>query len=114
MLVAAAALRRNAEKQFKKTAPKQRLFTAFDYTAGTWRRIRWVIAKAEHTDQGSNPRFLVTNIVGGAQKLYDRPYGQRGEMENRVKEQLMLSTGSALIAGGPISGGCPCPRWPTR
>lgn len=85
-----AKLMRRAEKQFGKTGQKQRLFTAFDYAAGTWRRVRWVIAKAEHSEQGSNPRFIVTNIVGDARKIYDRRYCQRGEMENRVKEQMML------------------------
>lgn len=90
LVAKAAPLMRKAEKQFKKTGNKQRLFTAFDYAAGPWKRIRWVIAKAEHTQQGSNPRFIVTNIVGDAQKIYDRRYCQRGEMENRVKEQMML------------------------
>lgn len=85
-----AALRRKAEKQFARTQVKQRLFTAFDYAAGSWRRVRWVIAKAEHTDKGSNPRFILTNIVGDAQRIYDRRYCQRGEMENRIKEQMML------------------------
>lgn len=47
-------------------------------------RIRWVIAKAEHTDKGANPRFVVTNIAGDPQRLYDRRYCARGEMENRV------------------------------
>lgn len=61
-----AALRRKAEKQFARTQKKQRLFTAFDCTAGSWRRVRWVIAKAEDTDKGSNPRFILTNIVGDA------------------------------------------------
>jgi hypothetical protein len=89
-LALAGALMRKAERQFKKTKEKQRLFTAFDYAAGPWQRLRWVIAKAEHTDKGSNPRFIVTNVVGDSQRLYDRRYCQRGEMENRVKEQLML------------------------
>lgn len=90
LLALAAPLLRRAEKQFRKTQQKQRLFTAFDYAAGTWRQVRWVIAKAEHTDKGSNPRFILTNIVGDSQKIYDRRYCQRGEMENRVKEQMML------------------------
>lgn len=29
-------------------------------------------------------------IVGDSQQLYDRRYGARGEMENRIKEQMML------------------------
>ena len=90
LLGEAAGLIKEAQQRYEQTQQKQRLFTAFDYAAGKWQRIRWVIAKAEHSDKGSNPRFIVTNIVGEAQKLYDRRYCQRGEMENRVKEQMML------------------------
>ena len=90
LLALAAPLLRRAETQFRKTQQKQRLFTAFNYAAGSWRQVRWVIAKAEHTAKGSNPRFILTNIVGDSQKIYDRRYCQRGEMENRVKEQMML------------------------
>ena len=39
--------------------------------------------------QGSNPRFLVTNLTGAAQELYDAVYCARGEMENRIKEQQL-------------------------
>jgi hypothetical protein len=85
-----AALMKTAEEEFNRSGKKQRLFTAFDYAALTWRGPRWVIAKAEHTDKGANPRFVVTNVVGDAQKIYDRRYCARGEMENRVKEQMML------------------------
>lgn len=86
----ASALMGEARERFEDTGQKQRLFTAFDYATGTWRRLRWVIAKAEHSAKGSNPRFIVTNIVGDSQKLYDQRYCARGEMENRIKEQMML------------------------
>ena len=79
-----------AAKRYEATGEKQRLFTAFDYAAGSWRRLRWVIAKAEHSAKGANPRFIITNIVGDSQQLYDRRYCARGEMENRIKEQMML------------------------
>lgn len=90
LVTAAHDLLEQARTQFEATGQKQRLFTAFDYAAGPWRRLRWVIAKAEHTAKGSNPRFIVTNIVGDSQHLYDRHYCVRGEMENRIKEQMML------------------------
>jgi hypothetical protein len=38
---------------------------------------------------GCNPRFLVTNLTGAAQGLYDEVYCARGEMENRIKEQQL-------------------------
>jgi hypothetical protein len=90
LLAMGAKLMRQAKKEFTRTGNKQRPFAAFDYAALTWTQVRWVIAKAEHTDKGSNPRFVITNIVGDPQKIYDRRYCARGEMENRVKEQMML------------------------
>lgn len=48
-----------------------------------------MIVKAEHTDQGRNPRFVVSNLTGEAQALDDDVYCARGEMENRIKEQQL-------------------------
>ena len=72
-----------------RTGCKQRLFESFEYAAGSWDRVRRVIAKAEHSDKGSNPRFVVTNLPGDPQWLYDELYCRRGEMENRIKEQQL-------------------------
>ena len=55
----------------------------------SWDRRRRVIVKAEHNGQGANPRFIVTNVPGDPQELYDEVYCQRGEMENRIKEQQL-------------------------
>ena len=68
---------------------KQRLFQWLQYGAKTWDRERAIILKAEHTEKGSNPRFVVTNLTGEAQTLYDDVYCARGEMENRIKEQQL-------------------------
>jgi Transposase DDE domain group 1 len=68
----------------------QRLFGEFSYAAGTWDRPRRVIVKAEHTAQGDNPRFVVSNLPGNARGLYDGLYCPRGEMENRIKEQQLM------------------------
>jgi hypothetical protein len=71
------------------THEKQRLFEEFTYAAETWDRPRRVIAKAEHTDGGENPRFVVTSLAGDPQALYDELYCQRGDAENRIKEQQL-------------------------
>jgi len=68
---------------------KQREFYRFYYAAGSWSRRRKVIAKLEITEQGENPRFIVTNIEGEKQHLYDKVYCARGDMENRIKEQQL-------------------------
>ena len=57
---------------------KQRLFGDFDYAANTWSYERRVIVKAEHLAKGSNPRFIVTNIEGDSQQLYEKIYCARG------------------------------------
>lgn len=84
-----ANLMSQAEDGFAATAEKQRLFAWLDYAAGTWDKERRVIAKAEFTDKGKNPRFVVTNLEGDAQQIYDEVYCARGEMENRIKEQQL-------------------------
>lgn len=78
-----------AARQFARTGTPQRLFGSFAYAAGSWDRPRRVIVKAEHTAQGANPRFVVVNVPGDPQALYDAVYCQRGEMENRIKEQQL-------------------------
>ena len=68
---------------------KVRFFESIRYGAASWKSKRRVIAKIEHTLKGSNPRFIVTNLRGGSQRLYDNLYCARGEMENRIKEQQL-------------------------
>jgi len=82
-------LQGQAEEAFKQTGNKQRLFGEFRYAAKTWSKKRRIIAKAEHTAKGSNPRYLITNIQGDPQQLYDKLYCKRGDMENRIKEQQL-------------------------
>jgi hypothetical protein len=78
-----------AQEAFEQTQDKQRIFGEFFYGAKTWDRDRRVIIKAEHLQQGPNTRFIVTNIEGDAQRLYDNIYCRRGDMENRIKEQQL-------------------------
>lgn len=79
-----------ARKRFEATGRKQRLFGNLRYGAHTWDRERRVIARVEHSSKGSNPRYVVTNLPGNPKKLYERIYCARGEMENRIKEQMQL------------------------
>jgi Transposase DDE domain group 1 len=79
-----------AKAIFAATAKPVRIFKELDYrTRDSWSRSRRVVAKAEHLEKGSNPRFIVTSLpkeqIGG-QELYETIYCQRGEMENRIKE----------------------------
>jgi hypothetical protein len=85
----AESLMKKASKEYEKTGVKQRLFKVIKYAAKSWSKIRKVVAKAEYSERGPNPRYIVTNIAGWGEKLYDKIYCKRGEMENRIKEQQL-------------------------
>lgn len=87
--VLASNLMKRARTTFEKTTRKQRLFGEFSYAAASWSRRRRVIAKAEYTAKGANPRYVLTNLNGKPKSLYDKLYCARGEMENRIKEQQL-------------------------
>ena len=72
--------------QYECTGAKQRLVGEFSYAAQSWPHERRVVTRLEWGEQGCNPRFVVTNLVGEPQALYDDLYCQRGEAENRIKE----------------------------
>jgi hypothetical protein len=89
---AVAAYDRERQAARRQDSPRptlpSRLFTGFWYQAGTWPQSRWVIAKAEANDRGTNRRFVVTNRPGAillSGPTYDE-YSARGESENRNKE----------------------------
>ena len=84
-----------AQQQYAQTGKPARVFVEFAYetVSGTWSRRRRVVAKAEHIDGKSNPRFVVTSLKAeqwAAQPLYEDLYCARGDMENRIKEQFVL------------------------
>jgi hypothetical protein len=69
----------------------EHVYTDFTYAAGTWDRERRVVCKAEVVrlegrEPRLNARFVVTNLPGKAQRIYERTYCLRGEVENRIKE----------------------------
>jgi len=85
---------REARQEHRRTGKPARVFTEFFYrTRASWSRARRVVAKAEQIEGKENPRYVVTSLApeqGPAQRLYEQLYCARGEMENRIKEQLSL------------------------
>jgi hypothetical protein len=83
-----------AQLAHQATGKAARIFSEFDYrTHKSWSCTRRVVAKAEYLDKGENPRFIVTSLSAdewAAQDLYEKFYCARGEMENRIKEQMCL------------------------
>lgn len=96
-----ARLRAMIEPELAEAAAEQaetgkaaRRFSEFSYrTRESWSRARRVVAKAEQLEGKENPRFLATSLDAAehpARQLYEQTYCARGEMENRIKEQLSL------------------------
>ena len=87
-----------ATEQWKQTGKPARVFSEFQYQTkktkkGGWDRERRAVAKAEHIDGKENPRFVVTSLTSEEwppQALYEELYCERGNMENRIKEQFSL------------------------
>ncbi len=83
-----------AKELCESTGKASRVFAELDYkTRKSWSRSRRVVAKAEHLrGDKSNPRFVVTTIgidEYDGRALYEDMYCQRGEAENRIKEQQL-------------------------
>src|SRR3954447_22845108 len=66
-------------------ALKVRRYSAFRYAARTWPVERQVVARVEASPQGSDSRFVVTNIAGAPRWLYEDVYCPRGQAENLIK-----------------------------
>ena len=63
------------------------------YAAGSWKRQRRVVIKAEVVrlagrEPRDNPRFVVTNLGRPPRSVYEKVYCARGDIENRIKELL--------------------------
>ena len=92
-----------AEIDYILTEKAQRRFVELEYkTRESWSCSRRVVAKAEHLEKGSNPRFIVTNLPKEewpGKELYEETYCARGEMENKIKEQQLYLFADRTSAG---------------
>jgi hypothetical protein len=92
-----------AQQQYEETKVASRVFKDLRYrTRESWTRERGVVAKAEHLDKGSNPRFIVSSIEMqrmDARTLYEALYCGHGDMENRIKEQQLWLFADRTSAG---------------
>ena len=91
-----------AAQEYARTKQPARVFKEFFYqTRESWSEARRVVAKVEHLEKGANPRFVVTSLSAEAweaRRLYEELYCARGDMENRIKEQMMLFAGRTSTA----------------
>jgi len=65
---------------------KVRRFKEFFDAAKTWSRVRRVVARVEAGSDGTDTRFIVTNLGhGNGRSLYQDLYCRRGRAENHIK-----------------------------
>ena len=90
------ALEKSTSQPFKEPAPakagvapnrgKVRRFMQFYDAAESWSRVERIIARVEAGPEGTDTRFIVTNLEGGrAKHIYERLYCARGQAENHIK-----------------------------
>jgi hypothetical protein len=80
-----AARRAQAQAVWERTGQPVRWFTSLRYQTHSWRQPRRVLVMIEHTAQGPNVRFVVTNRRGSAAALFAW-YHHRGQAENYIKD----------------------------
>ena len=78
-------LQRQLARRYRRTRKPQRSFSSFLHRAQRWSHQRRMCYKAEHTEAGTNLRFLVTNLKGRSRSVFAF-YNDRGECENRIEE----------------------------
>ena len=80
-----------AAEQQQRSGQPARVLAELEYqTLESWSRARRVVAKAEQLEGKENSRYVVTSLDAEswpAQQLYEDLYCERGEAENRIKEQ---------------------------
>ena len=95
----------------RRAATGEHVYTDFRYQAGTWSYERRIVCKAEVVrlegrEPRLNARFVVTNLPGKPQRIYERIYCQRGEVENRIKELFDVALDRPRCSR--------CPTWSSR
>ena len=83
-----AGLEASTAARFKAdpTAGKVRRFKEFFDAAGSWSRVRRIVARVEAGSEGTDTRFIVTNLGhGSGRSLYQDLYCRRGQAENHIK-----------------------------
>jgi hypothetical protein len=70
---------------------KMRRFFQTSYAAASWSKPRKIVARVEASEQGSDIRFIVTNLPGRAKVLYEKVYCARGRMENLIKDMKLYT-----------------------
>ena len=92
------------------TGQTEHVYGEADYAAGSWKRERRMIIKAEVVqaegkEPKDNPRFVITNMRQSPQWIYEKVYCRRGEIgvssQGHINQSVRVRprlTDSSLVA----------------
>jgi len=86
LLRSGAAALSEARRRFLATKQTVQHFDAFSYAAESWPQTPHVGMKAEVSEHGAHPRFVVTSLSEFAPALLYHAYCERGHCENFIKD----------------------------
>ena len=86
LLRAGATALNEARRRFQAVKQTVQYFEAFAYAAESWPQSRHVVMKAEVSEHGTNPRFVVTSLSEFAPPVLYHAYCGRGQCENFIKD----------------------------
>jgi ribosome biogenesis protein Nip4 len=81
---------KSAEREFKQYGKPVKRYHSFSYKAKSWEKPQRVIVKVEASEQGTNIRYIVTDMMDfRTRDLYEKGYCARGAAELRIKEHKL-------------------------
>lgn len=74
-------------ERYKETQEGIKEYHSFEYASSSWKCRQWTVVKIEHTEQGCQTRFIVTDMKGKtARQLYEKDYCKRADCELCIRE----------------------------
>ena len=74
-------------ERYKETLEGIKEYHSFEYASSSWKCRQWTVVKIEHTEQGCQTRFIVTDMKGKtARQLYEKDYCKRADCELCIRE----------------------------
>ncbi len=81
---------KKAKSFYDQTKEPVKLYSSFNYKAGSWNKAYRVVVKVEVSSLGVNVRYIVSSWRKySGQTLYERGYCPRGIMELRIKDHKL-------------------------
>ena len=93
-------LEASTSARFKAVRPPLRRFKEFHDAAGSWSRVRRIVARVEAGGDGTDTRFIVTNLGhGNGRSLYQDLYCRRVATYTRPYRVKRISSQSSASFG---------------